>query len=133
MQWDDSEHGGFTKGEPWIMVNPNYKDINAKAQVGDPDSVFSYYKKLIALRKQYPVIVYGEYKLLDEENPDIYAYTREYEGKKLLVICNFTDKTVEFDMPEEFVEAECLITNCELEWATGQAVLAAYGAVVFLK
>lgn len=133
MQWDDSEHGGFTKGEPWIMVNPNYKEINAKAQVGDPDSVFSYYKKLIALRKQYPVIVYGEYKLFDEENPDIYAYTREYEGKKLLVICNFTDKTVEFDMPEEFVEAECLITNCELEWATGQAVLEPYGAVVLLK
>ena len=131
MQWDDSENGGFTAGTPWMLVNPNYREINAKAQVGDPDSVFSYYKKLIALRKQYPVIVYGEYKLVDEENPDIYAYTREYEGEKLLVVCNFTDREVSFDMPEEFGGAQCLIANYQDAKVEREIGLPAYGAVVF--
>ncbi len=111
MQWDDTEHAGFTQGKPWIAVNPNYKEINARAQIGDPDSVFCYYQKLIALRKQYPVIVYGDYQLLLPESEEIFAYTREYEGKRLLTVCSFTDKEAEFIVPEEFGGAECLITN----------------------
>jgi len=73
MQWDDSENAGFTTGKPWINVNPNYKTINAKAQMNDPDSVFSYYKKLIALRKQYDVVAYGRYQLIMEDDPQVYA------------------------------------------------------------
>lgn len=89
MQWDDGEEGGFTTGVPWIRVNSNFKEINAVSAVKDPDSIFNYYKKLIELRKNHQVIIYGEYGLLLEEHPEIYAYTRTLEEQRLLVILNF--------------------------------------------
>src|SRR5699024_5776769 len=76
MQWDDSENAGFTTGTPWLKVNPNYREINAASQVNDPDSVFSFYRRLIALRKEYAAFVDGEFELLYAEDPDIFAYTR---------------------------------------------------------
>lgn len=94
MQWNDSQNAGFTNGTPWIEVNPNKKEINAAAQINDPDSVFSYYQKLIQLRHQSKLIVYGDYKELDPEDNDVFAYKRLYNGKELLVISNFTDKQV---------------------------------------
>lgn len=97
MQWDDSENAGFTTGTPWIAVNPNYTEINAKEQVGREDSVFNYYKKLIALRKKYEIIVYGDYKLLFPEDEELFVYERSLEGKKLLVVCNFSENEREFD------------------------------------
>jgi oligo-1,6-glucosidase len=94
MQWDSSAQAGFTSGTPWIQVNPNYTEINAAAQIKDPSSVYSYYKKLIALRRQHPVIVYGKYSLMesavDRDDNAVWAFTREWEGQKLLVICNFS-------------------------------------------
>ena len=111
FQWDDGPNGGFTKGTPWILVNPNYREINARAALKDPDSVFHYYQKLIALRKQYPVIVHGKYRLLLEGDPDLFVYTREFEGEKLLVVCSFTEEEREISLPEEFKEAQCLIGN----------------------
>ena len=99
MQWDDSENGGFTTGTPWLAVNPNYTFINAASQVNDPDSVFSYYKKLIELRKNNKIIVYGSYDLLCPDDEKIYAFTRTLGDEKLLVICNFTDETLE--IPED--------------------------------
>lgn len=104
MQWDDSENAGFTSGAPWIMVNPNYKTINARAEMNDPDSVFHYYKKLIALRRESPwtdVIVYGGYELLAPEDEAVYAYTREKDGRRLLVVCNLSPNTVSFRVPDE--------------------------------
>ena len=104
MQWDDSENAGFSSGAPWIMVNPNYKSINAKAELDDPDSVFHYYKKLIALRRNSPwsdLIVYGSYELLSPEDEAVYAYTREKDGQKLLIVCNLSHKTVLFHVPAE--------------------------------
>ena len=104
MQWDDSENAGFSSGAPWIMVNPNYKSINAKAELDDPDSVFHYYKKLIALRRNSPwsdLIVYGSYELLSPEDEAVYAYTREKDGQKLLIVCNLSPKTVLFHVPAE--------------------------------
>ena len=95
MQWDDSENAGFTTGTPWIKVNSNYPTVNAKRQVGDPDSVFSYYQNLIRLRHENDVIVYGTYELLEAENEELFIYTRTLEEKTLLVLCNFTDQTVE--------------------------------------
>lgn len=92
MQWDDSAHAGFTVGEPWIMVNPNYREINARRELADPDSVFRYYQKLIALRKQEKVMVYGAYELLEPEDENLYVYTRTLQEVSLLVICNFTEK-----------------------------------------
>lgn len=100
FQWDDSEHAGFTEGTPWIMVNPNYKEINAKDQMEKEDSVFSYYRELIRLRKTHDVIVYGSYELLLPEDEDLYVYTRSLGGENLLVICNFSGKEKVLNLPE---------------------------------
>ena len=89
MQWNDSENAGFTTGTPWLKVNPNYREINAASQVNDPDSVFSFYRRLIALRKEYAAFVDGEFELLYAEDPDIFAYTRTTPEETLTVLCNF--------------------------------------------
>ena len=113
MQWDESAQAGFTKGEPWMPVNPNYKEINAKAALEDPGSVFYHYQKLIALRKQYPIIVHGDYKLLFADSEEIFAYQRTLGKEKLLVVCNFTDQETAFTLPEEFAGGRYLIANYE--------------------
>lgn len=89
MQWTPGENGGFTTGTPWIDVNPNHREINAQDQLADPDSVFRYYQKLIRLRKEYPIIVHGDFHPLLEEDPHIYAYERRLDGARLLVLCSF--------------------------------------------
>ena len=115
MQWDDSGNAGFTDGVPWIKVNPNYKEINAKEQMGRADSVFHYYQKLIRLRKEHEIIVYGKYQLLMEEDKNLYVYTRTLGQERMLVICNFRKETQEFTMPEGFEpgKGEILIGNYE--------------------
>ncbi len=133
MQWDTSKHAGFTAATPWIAVNPNYTQINAKAQTADPNSVFHYYKKLITLRKQHPIIVYGSYELLLKESEQIFAYTRTLEQEKLLVVCNFTDTAVSFQIPEEFKNAKCLIANTERSYQDTDIQLKPYEAFVLLK
>jgi oligo-1,6-glucosidase/glucan 1,6-alpha-glucosidase len=117
IQWDDSKNAGFTTGEPWIKVNPNYKEINAKSQLNDENSIFNYYKKLIKIRKTNPIVVYGKYELILEENKEIFAYTRTLENEKLLVICNFTDNKTKFEFEEkiEFNSKELLISNYEVD------------------
>ena len=97
MQWTAGENAGFTTGTPWMSVNPNHTTINAESQVGDPDSVFSFYQKLIRLRKTYPVIVHGDFTLLMPEDRQVFAYTRQYEGKTLLVACNFSCEEAALD------------------------------------
>lgn len=113
MQWDNSANAGFSKGTPWIAVNPNYTKINASKEVNDTESIFNYYKKLIALRKEHKIITYGDYELLLPQSEDIFAFVRRYQDEKLLVICNFTDKVQEFKVPEEYSlhNANCLISN----------------------
>ena len=111
MQWDDSSQGGFTTGTPWMPVNPNYREINAKAALEDPDSVFYFYQKLIALRKSCPVIVHGEYRLLLPDSEELFVYERRLGDERLLTACNFTDRDVEFVMPKEFEGGKCLIAN----------------------
>lgn len=113
MQWSDAPYGGFSDVEPWIGVNPNYRSINARQQTGDPDSIFHYYRKLIRLRKTYEIIVYGAYRLLDADNPDVYAYWRILDEQQLLVVCNFTEKEITYELPElEMAEkGEVLISN----------------------
>ena len=91
MQWDASENAGFTTGTPWIAVNPNYREINAAAELSDPDSVFSYYQRLIALRHKYDIIVYGDFLPLLEDDPAVYAYERRLSNERLLVACNWTE------------------------------------------
>jgi len=130
VQWDDTENAGFTTGTPWIGVNPNYKEINAKAETADENSVFHYYKKLIALRKQNPVMVYGKYELLLEDSEELFVYTRTLEEEKLLVVCSFSDKETVFNIPDEFVGKACLIANRENVYDKKQVVLKPYEAFV---
>ena len=130
MQWDDSKQAGFTEGEPWIKVNPNYKKINAAQQLEDPDSVFHYYQKLIRLRKEKDIIVYGEFEPLYREDEQIFAYTRKQDQEKLLTVCNFSDKNAAVEVPEEFKGAECLITNLGRKEFEGKIVLNPYEAFV---
>ena len=133
VQWDDTENAGFTSGTPWISVNPNYKEINAKAELADPDSVFRYYQKLISLRKQYPLIVYGRYEALFEDDENLFVYTRELDGEKLLTVCNFSDQEQKFQIPEEFQKGECLIANLPNDYQKGSVTLKAYEAFVLYQ
>ena len=92
MQWSGQKNGGFTTGEPWIKVNPNYQRINAQNQVGRSDSVFSYYQRLIRLRKTYEIITEGTYELLDSGSNTVWAYQRVWNRERLLVLANFSDQ-----------------------------------------
>ena len=109
MQWDDTPSAGFTAGNPWIMVNPNYTRINAADQLARPDSVFHFYQKLIRLRHTHEIIVYGSYDLLLPDDPQLYAYTRTLGGEKLLCVCNLTGRPASFDLPAEWEGAQVLI------------------------
>ena len=130
MQWDDSANAGFTTGTPWIMVNPNYTEINAKTEMEDPDSVFRYYQKIIGLRKKEKVMVYGTYQLLDPDNEKLYVYTRTLDNEKLLVICNFTEEEETYSVPEEFSKGEVLISSYHREKAEKEIMLKPYEALV---
>jgi oligo-1,6-glucosidase len=113
VQWDDSENAGFTTGTPWIKVNPNYKDINAKQALADPDSIFYYFQKLIRLRKEKPVVVHGSYDLILDEDREIYAFTRTLGDERLLVILNFTGNNPVFVLPNSVTSSgqELVISN----------------------
>lgn len=133
MQWDASENGGFTSGTPWLQVNKNYKTINAAAQVNDPDSVFAYYKKLIALRHTNEVMVNGVYDVLIPDHPQIYAYTRTLGDKQLLVLCNDSDTNV--DIPAELQEKIHVAKNILIQnyKDTDESTLRPYEAVVYAR
>lgn len=135
VQWDNSDNAGFTTGTPWIPVNPNYTEINAKEQLGRKDSVFHYYKELIRLRKEHEIIVYGQYELLAPESEEVFAYKRSLNGQELLVICNFTEKEIAFEAPEPEDEkaekAGVLITNCGRTGLERKMLLKPYEASVF--
>lgn len=116
FQWDDSANAGFTTGTPWIMVNPNYTQINAREQLDRADSVFRYYQKLIGLRRNSPdkdLIVYGKYDLILPDHPQLFAYTRTLEGKKLLTVCNLSGEEAKLELPEELKgrKSRLLIAN----------------------
>lgn len=110
MQWNTSPNAGFTTGTPWMPVNPNYLSVNAESEVNDPDSVFNYYRKLIALRHTYDVIVYGEFVPLLEDDPSVYAYRRVLDGDTLTVMCNWTDRNAPCALSDDS-QGEELISN----------------------
>ena len=133
MQWDDSAYAGFSTAEPWIMVNPNYTKINAKDQVSRENSVFKYYQKLISLRHNSDLIVYGSYDLILDDDTDIYAYTRTLGDEKLIVYCNFSENTREVEVPAEFTDGNILISNYADAKADKKITLRPYEAVVIQK
>jgi oligo-1,6-glucosidase len=135
FQWDDSEHGGFTTGIPWLQVNPNYMEINAKQAVEDESSIYHYYRKLIQLRKEHPVIVHGSYDILVPEDESIYVYTRTLESQKLFVLLNFTNEDQSFDVPADLQgkKNEILISNYEANTEYKSSIsLKPYEAIVYL-
>jgi len=117
MQWTAGPNAGFTTGEPWIGVNPNHDEVNVAAALADPDSVFHYYRRLIALRKAEPVIVHGSYHLILEEHDQIYAFLRTLDDDRLLVILNFSSDTPVFALPTAigFDRFETLIANYPID------------------
>lgn len=113
MQWDNTENAGFTSGTPWLKLNPSYEEINVEKTLADSDSIFYYYQKLIKLRKEHEVIVYGTYNLQLADHEQIYAYTRTLGDEQLLVMCNFSGEHAEFMMPEhiQYGGSQLLIGN----------------------
>ena len=99
MQWDQSTNGGFTNGTPWFPVNPNYKTINVEQQIHDPQSILQFYKDLIQLKKSDEIYTYGQFNLVDEDNPNLFAYTRTLNNKKILVVGNLTDQVSKLNVP----------------------------------
>jgi len=130
MQWDDSENAGFSKGKPWIKVNSDYKTVNVKNSLADPKSIFYFYQKIIALRKQLTIIVEGTFKELLPKHKYIYCYLREYEGKKLLVVGNLSDKTRELPIPKDIdiTKGKLILQN----YPEISPMLQAYEARVYL-
>ena len=128
FQWNDSPNAGFSTGTPWIKVNSNYRTINEAAQDKDPNSTLNYFRKIVKLRHDNLVLVYGKYTLLDKNNPDTYAYTRELNGKKLLVMLNFRDHAAKANTGLDLSKAKVLISNYGSPSTDGS--LKAYEAVV---
>lgn len=130
MQWDSSANGGFSEGTPWIEVNPNYTDINVEAQINDENSILHFYKNLIKFRKEHEIVVYGSYELLLADDPNVFAYKRSLGDQVLYVICNFTDKSVDVQLPGYEEDKNQLVIHNDTEWTKG--TLRPYEARVYL-
>ncbi|MEJ8553791.1 alpha,alpha-phosphotrehalase [Tepidibacter sp. Z1-5] len=136
MQWDESENGGFTEGEPWLNSGQTNKHINAKSALDDKNSIFYHYQKLIKLRKEYDVISNGNYNPILEDNKSIFAYIREYEGNKLLVVNNFYPEETVFELPKDIeideFKTKILISNYNDSLNEIQKInLRAYESIVY--
>ncbi|MEM5500903.1 alpha-glucosidase [Ahrensia kielensis] len=135
MQWTAEAQAGFTTGTPWIEVNPNHDEINVATDRGDPNGIFENYRKLIELRRDLPIIVYGSYLSFAEDDPAVFAYLRELEGQRLAVVANFTAAPVEFDVPQALAtDGVCLIANDAPRTAlSGRITLKPYEAFAILQ
>lgn len=111
MQWDDSENAGFTGGKPWLKVNENYKEINVKNEMNDPDSILNYYKELISLRKNNDIFADGKFKMYLPDDENIFAYERTLGDKKMVVVCNFYGNTIENPMTQITKDMPMVLSN----------------------
>ena len=130
MQWTNGPHAGFTAGTPWMMVNPNYTQINAASALADPDSVFYTYQKLIALRKAHPVFVEGDFTLLCPEDEQVFAYLRRGAGQELLAAVNLSGRSAPFTLPDAFAGCEPLLAT---QGAPQAGVLRPWEAQLYLR
>ena len=128
FQWDSSANAGFTTGTPWIKLNPNYKTINVAAEENDPNSCLNYFRKMVKLRRDNLVLVYGKYQMLDKSNPNVYAYTRELNGEKFLIMLNFTSNPAVTNIGMDVGNAKLVIDNYGTTSAIG---LRPYEAAVY--
>lgn len=133
MQWDDSPYAGFSKSEPWIKVNPNYKDINVEANLKDKNSIFYYYQKLLRIRQNTKALIYGDFKLYLEDDENIIMYTRTFENERYLIIVNFFENEIEVIIPEEIKwgKARWIIGNYEERSLDKKMYLKPYESHVF--
>jgi oligo-1,6-glucosidase len=131
MQWDASEHAGFTTGTPWIPVNPNHAEINAEAARADPDSVFHHYRRLIALRHDEPAVVHGDFTMLLGEHEQVYAFTRRFERTELLVLANLSGAPAAVELPAGWDGAELVLANVDEPFAGGE--LAPWEALLYRR
>jgi alpha-glucosidase len=113
MQWTAEENAGFTTGKPWLKVNPNYRTINVEAEAKDPKSILSFYKNLIKLRRDHKIFIYGDFDIILDSHPEVFAYTRHFEGQTAWVICNVKDRKTHVDLTAEVANAKLLISNYE--------------------
>ena len=134
MQWDAGPNAGFTTGDPWLPVNPNYTWLNAAAQIDAPDSVFAHYQALIRLRHELPILVDGDFTPLMAEDPQIWAYTRTTPNRKLLVIANCGRDPRTVEIGREWISADLLLGNLPDTPATSTStslVLAGWDARIY--
>jgi oligo-1,6-glucosidase len=133
MQWDASPNGGFTTATtPWLAVNPNYEQINAAAEVADPNSIYNYTSKLIALRHAHQAFVYGDYKDLDPENKSIFIYTRVLGAERYLVVLNFSSGPVAYTLPASVKVDSLVMSNLDTtSLVTGTLNLAGWEARIY--
>ncbi len=134
MQWNKEKNAGFTSGEPWLEVNRNYLEINVENEMTNPNSTYHYFKKIIALRKQYEIIIYGDYKEYDKLNKYLYIYERNLNHEKLLIITSFTDKSIKFTLPNtlQYQNATLLLSNYEVKDDLKEFYTKPYEARVYL-
>lgn len=134
MQWNRSAYAGFSTSKPWIEVNPNYKTINAESAITENNSIYHYFKKIIALRKEYEIIVYGDYKEYDKKNKYLYVYERNLNNEKLLVITSFTSKKVLFSLPKaiKYQSSTLLLSNYQVNDDLNEFKTRPYEARVYL-
>lgn len=131
MQWDDSKNAGFTTGTPWKRVNENYLEINVAAQEKDPNSILNHFRKMTQVRKDHPVLVYGNYEILEQEHPTVYAFTRTLDGEKMLVLLNFSEENSTITLSEPGNLGQLIINNYpELEVSGNTVELLPYQAVI---
>ena len=132
MQWDSSANGGFTSAaKPWLAENPNYKEINAAEEVSDPDSVYNYTRKAIALRHAHEAFVYGDYKDLAPDDKAIFAYTRTLGAERFLVVLNFSETPNTFTLPADLKVGPLLLSNLAAEQHGEALHLAGWEARVY--
>lgn len=131
MQWDDSKHAGFTKGEPWISVNPDYKDIHVKRCLEDHTSVFYHYQKLIRMRKDNEVLVYGDFRMICTEDEKVLAYVRTLRDKRLIIVCNFYEEETQINI-QNYGTGKVLLSNYPgTQTDLSRLKLRPYEAVIF--
>ncbi|WP_367277976.1 alpha-glucosidase [Flavobacterium sp.] len=130
FQWNTTANAGFTTGKPWLKINQNYTTVNAEAQEKDSNSPLNYFRKLIQLRKNNPVLIYGKYTLLDRENPNVFAYTRELEGKKMLVMLNFTSENAAVNTGIDMKNAKIISDNYFYSDSINNSILRPYQALI---
>jgi oligo-1,6-glucosidase len=137
FQWNDQTNAGFTDGTPWIKVNPNYKTVNVATEETDLNSCLNYFKKIVQLRRNHKSLIYGKYTLLDPNNPNVYTYTRTLNGKKYLVLLNFSTQQASTNLNLYFKKSVCLIDNysdnIQIEKGKSISLRPYEAAVVFLQ